>query len=106
MSMSKAPLLDWIESQEPGKANRDAVYVETRPNHPSQEQRVLDYIRSVPDATREEIADGMGIPLSYVCGRVRSLIDSQQVEETRNLRRTKFGKPAVAVRAVQKGPAA
>lgn len=83
-----------------GKRNRNDVYVETLPRHASDRERVLAYLRTIGwrGATRDEVAHVLGMQLSTVCGRMRELIDQEQVIETDERRATRTGASAVVVR--------
>lgn len=94
--MSDQPLLDLIEAGA-GRKNRNRNYHDSKPRHPSQRAKVLQWLDVVTDATREEIASALGIPLASVCGRVSELVKSGEVVETKNRRETTNGKFAVVL---------
>lgn len=85
-----------------GVANRNANYHESKPKHGSQRAAVLKYLAKLPGvgATREAIAEALGMKLSSVCGRVHELIESGEVEETDERRETNSRRRAVVVRVV------
>lgn len=88
-----------------GMVNKARVHRDTKPTHSGVRLRVLKHIQRMASvgATREEIADALGMPLSSVCGRVNELMDPRwpDVVETDQRRLTRYGKPAVVVVAVE-----
>ena len=93
------------EQQSAGKINKAQVHRATKPSHSGVRLRVLKHIQRMASvgATRDEIAEALGIPLSSVCGRVNELLDPRwpDVVETDQRRNTRYGKPAVVVVAVE-----
>lgn len=84
-----------------GAANKARVYRDTKPTHSGARLRVLKHVQRMSSvgATREEIADALGMPLSSVCGRVNELLDPRwpDLVETTQTRPTRFGRPAVVL---------
>lgn len=85
-----------------GVINRNSSYHETRPKHTAQRQLVFRYIQKLDEvgATRHEIAEALGLPLSSVCGRVNELLTLGDVVETdqRRSKRTVVVAASVAKR--------
>lgn len=96
--MSDQPLLDLIEAGA-GRKNRNRNYHDSKPRHPSQQQRVLDHLLSIDGATREEISQALRLPLASVCGRVNKLLELGLIIETNLKRATTSGCQAVVVMA-------
>jgi hypothetical protein len=84
-----------------GMVNKAIVHRNTKPLHSGQRLRILKHIEKMADcgATRDEIADSLGLPVSTVCGRVNELLDPRwpDVVETDQRRNTRYGKPAVVL---------
>jgi hypothetical protein len=55
--------------------------------------------RGAAGATREEIAEGLGMRLSSVCGRCRELVEMDLIYDTGTTRPGSSGREAVVVRA-------
>ena len=94
--------LNLFDTSSPGIENRDANYLETKPKHPSQRQRILDHLSKMRNvgATRDEIACSLSLPLASVCGRVSELVEMGLAKETKEKRSTSNGRTAVVVVAV------
>lgn len=88
-----------IASPGEGVRNRNDHYRESKPKHSGQRLKVYEFIRtmSVVGATREQIAESLGIPLASVCGRVSELLKCDDVIETAERRPTKSGGTGVVV---------
>lgn len=84
-----------------GMINKAQVHRDTKPLHTGQRLRILKHIEKMADcgATRDEIAEALGLPVSTVCGRVNELLDPRwpDVVETDQRRNTRYGKPAVVL---------
>jgi hypothetical protein len=84
-----------------GVINRNEVFRDTYPRHTGRRAEILRYIAKMADvgATRDEISEALGLPLSSVCGRVNELMNCNPpaVRETNERRMTRYGKPAVVV---------
>lgn len=90
--------LSLFETDTPGVINRNEHFAAVQPKCPSQRQRVLEYIESRKrGATRDEIANALGLPLASVCGRVNELVKSGAVVETDKRRTTSTGGTAVVL---------
>ena len=101
-----APALVQSVVASPGASvrNRNKVKRDIKPRLSGQRLRVLEFVktRGIEGATRHEIAEGLGIPLQSVCGRVAELLDKRWPEllETDAKRETQFKQPAVVLVAI------
>lgn len=88
-----------------GELTRNESYESEQPVAGGKRQVVLSFVkvRGTHGATREEIADGTGLRLSCVCGRVRELLDTEELAESGTRRIGVSGKACsvVIARGVQ-----
>ena len=99
----KPPVVEARPEAGAGVANRNKNYHESKPKHGGQAAAVLKYLQKLPGvgATREAIADGLGMKLSSVCGRVCELLAEGLIEETDERRETNSRRSATVVRVKQ-----
>lgn len=81
------------------RATRAGAAAASRGAAPDRRQRAVDYVASCGHrgATREEIADGLNLPLQSVCPLVFSLTRSGQLLTTSRTRQTRAGRSAEVV---------
>lgn len=90
-----------------GKANSANNFHATSERRPSQRERVYAFLleRQAAGATREQISEGTKIKLSSVCGRVSELIESGDVEQSKEFyRETSDGGKALVCFASKHAP--
>ncbi len=87
---SQTPLFDYGST---ARATRSAAAKAAAPQQPNRRDQVVEYVRNRGEegATRHEIAEAKGWPLSSVCAPVlRLLVDQVLVEDGRR-RPTQYG---------------
>jgi DNA-binding MarR family transcriptional regulator len=67
---------------------------------PTQQARVLDFIRASNGVTRDEIAEGLNIKIQAVCPRVAALLKANLIHG-RGERKTQSGRMAEVLEAVR-----
>lgn len=84
-----------------GELTRNESYESEQPLLSGKCKAVIEFVRArgTFGATREEIAEGTGLRLSCVCGRVRELLDSEQLVESDQRRIGSSGKSQSVVTA-------
>jgi DNA-binding MarR family transcriptional regulator len=67
---------------------------------PSQQARVLDFIRDSKGVTRDEIAAGLNLKIQSVCARCNSLLKARLIRG-RGERKTESGRMAEVLEAIR-----
>ncbi|QDV42941.1 hypothetical protein Enr13x_27930 [Stieleria neptunia] len=95
-SASQTPLFDHGQH---AKATRAAAASAAKEKGPNRRLQILTLLRSrgTTGATRHEIADAMGWPLSSVCSPVLELLRTGDLIENGEKRKTQFGSMAAVI---------
>ena len=99
---SQQSLLPFDRPPANGTATSQAAADRVAPRTGQQAATIIATITEATDGlTRHEIAERCGLPLSSVCGRVRSLVLSGHLLERGDTRPTSHGCPAKVVRKTE-----
>lgn len=90
---------DLFDHGEQARQTRAIAAASATPKGPSRRDRIESYIlsRGAHGATRHEIADAMGWPLSGVCSPVKAMLRSGRLAETGQRRLTQYGSMAAVI---------
>lgn len=93
-----------ITHRNPTKTEAKAA-VNMRPRSGTRRMTVLKFIVTAgfTGATRQEIADGTGLPIQSVCGRVHELIEGELVRRTERERIASTGSAQEVLMATPRG---
>jgi hypothetical protein len=91
--------LDLLDAGQNGRQTKRLAYADSLPRLAPTKQRILAFVLSRGDtgATRDEIADRLGIPIQSVCGPVKSQREAGRQKETPKRRPTRWAKHAAVL---------